>query len=283
MDDGGARRRTPLFEAQHSDRYVRQALMLEYQEAYGCRMIVLVGPILDDSVTIVEELLFDADPDQDLHLLLTSPGGYGDPAIRLVRGMQARCRELTVLIPDRAKSAATLLALGAHWIVMGPMSDLGPIDPQFDDGTGGLVAAKDIIAAYERALRDVEARPSTFPVVSALLLEAGVDALQVEAARAALARTAAQLSEAVSSHPDRSAGDVKELVKALSAPLISKPTRHEAIFSASDAKECGLPVRLAELQGDQWQRVWQLWAKYFELNASLVFESAYASQVFRHG
>lgn len=44
--------------------------------------------------------------------------------------------KFVVVIPRKAKSAATLLALGADEIHMGLMSELGPIDPQF----GGLPA-----------------------------------------------------------------------------------------------------------------------------------------------
>ncbi len=44
--------------------------------------------------------------------------------------------KFVVAVPRKAKSAATLLALGADEIHMGLMSELGPIDPQF----GGLPA-----------------------------------------------------------------------------------------------------------------------------------------------
>lgn len=57
---------------------------------------------------------------------------------------------------DQAKSAATLIALGAHHLLMGPTSDLGPIDPQFriarGEGRDDLVAAEDVVAAVESAL-----------------------------------------------------------------------------------------------------------------------------------
>ena len=46
----------------------------------------------------------------------------------MVRSMQLRCKELTAVAPDMAKSAATVLCLGVHHILMGPGSDLGPID-----------------------------------------------------------------------------------------------------------------------------------------------------------
>jgi hypothetical protein len=37
-----------------------------------------------------------------------------------------------VIVPDSAKSAATLIAIGADEIVMGYCSELGPIDPQVE-------------------------------------------------------------------------------------------------------------------------------------------------------
>ena len=109
-----------------------------------------------------EELIYDASPCEDLHVLLHSPGGDGEIAIRIVRAAQSRCKELTVIVPDQAKSAATLLSLGAHHIMMGPASDLGPIDPQFFID-GEWVAAKDIIAAVDNAADKVVESPETYP------------------------------------------------------------------------------------------------------------------------
>ncbi|MBU0734226.1 MAG: hypothetical protein KKG10_08760, partial [Proteobacteria bacterium] len=39
------------------------------------------------------------------------------------------CEKLAVLVPFRAHSAGTTLALGADEIVMGPLGELGPVDP----------------------------------------------------------------------------------------------------------------------------------------------------------
>jgi hypothetical protein len=35
-------------------------------------------------VTLFEEMIFDADPSEDIHLLLDTPGGDGETAVRLV-------------------------------------------------------------------------------------------------------------------------------------------------------------------------------------------------------
>ena len=115
--------RSPLYEAQHALRYERQALIRQYQEDYSCRFVVMMGPVFPYSVTLFEETLDGASPDQDLHVMLYTLGGDGETALRLVRQAQSRCRELTVIVPDQAKSAGALFVLGADRIVMGPTSD----------------------------------------------------------------------------------------------------------------------------------------------------------------
>src|SRR5260370_9359833 len=142
-----SRERSPLFQAQHAPRYLRQQLIRDYQADYDCRLIVMIGPIFGYSVEYFEELLYDASPAENLHLMLVSPGGDGEVAVRLVRAAQARCARMTVIVPDYAKSAATLLALGAHEIMMGPTSHLGPVDPPFQLGACDLVTANNTTAS----------------------------------------------------------------------------------------------------------------------------------------
>lgn len=107
--------------------------------------MVLIDALFPPSVALLEETLYDANSDEDLHIVLGTPGGDGETAIRLIRQAQSRCRELTVVVPDQAKSAGTLFVLGADHICMGPTSDLGPVDPQFLLSDGSLAAGKAII------------------------------------------------------------------------------------------------------------------------------------------
>jgi len=64
-----------------------------------------------------------------IDMFLFSLGGDTIVPWRLVNLMREYCTELNVLIPYKAHSAATLIALGADAIVMGPMAELSPIDP----------------------------------------------------------------------------------------------------------------------------------------------------------
>jgi hypothetical protein len=266
---------SPLFHAQHAARYDRQTLISAYEERYGCRLAVMLDTIFPLSVTAFEELVYNADPEQDLHLLLFSPGGDGETAIRLVRSAQARCRELTVIVPDQAKSAGTVLAMGAHRILMGPTSDLGPVDPQFQL-PGGLASAKDIIAAVENAEQRIQAAPETYPLYVALLSD--ISGLMVQQARSALERSSELVGEALASNPERSDKQTEEIKARLRERLIDLPQSHAAIFDAKAATDAGLPVEYADPSGEQWQTIWRLWGKYMALGAWPIYEGSKASQ-----
>jgi hypothetical protein len=267
---------SPLFHAEQADRYDRQRLITLYQEAFGCRLVVLVDNIFPYAVTLFEELIYDADPEQDLHLLLNTQGGDGETAVRLARAAQSRCKEFTVIVPDMAKSAGTILALGAHHIIMGPVSDLGPIDPQFQLANGALVGAKDIIAAVDDATAKVQEAPDTYPLHASLLSD--VTGLMVQQARAALARTDDLLVEALRTNPDRAPEQVSALAVALHEPLIEHPQSHGAIFGVTEAEAAGLPIAAADPGSPQWQLIWRLWAKYFALYQR-VYEGERASKM----
>jgi hypothetical protein len=274
----GFPRQTPLFHAQHAERYARQDLIRAYEERFDCRLIVMIDAIFPYAVTLLEELIAGADRAQDLHLMLDSPGGDGETAVRLVRAAQARCRELTVIVPNQAKSAGTILVMGAHRILMGPTSDLGPVDPQFQSPSGGgLYSAKDLIAAVENADAAIAASPESYPLHVSLL--ADVTAVMVQQARSALGRTDDLVREALKSHPGRSEDDVERIASALKEKLVDLPQDHGAVFDASDARSAGLPVDEADPDSVQWRVVWQLWTKYFQMLPASVYEGRLASQV----
>ena len=253
---------SPLFHADNADRYQRQELIREYERETPCRLAVMIDEISEASITYFEDLIYDADPEADLHLMLVSPGGDGEAAVRLVKSMQSRCKELTVIVPTYAKSAATLIALGAHHIMMAPFSDLGPIDPQILTGRG-YVAAKDIIRAFEYATEKVEEAPDAYPIHALMLRE--VSGILVWEARTALDSSDALLSAALRSNTDIDPASADELAGSLKSLLIDRQQSHDALFSADNAQAAGLPILKPDLRSTQWQILWRLWAKYFRL------------------
>lgn len=275
--------RTPLYQAEHSNRYDRQDLIQKYESLTGANLIVVIDQITPTNMTVLEDLLFDCTPSKDLHLLLASPGGDGETALRMVRSMQQRCTELTVIVPDMAKSAATILCLGAHHILMGPGGDLGPIDPQMiltgEDGRQTMASAKEIVAAVSDAESRITANPSAFPLFASLLAE--VNMLMVKQAEAALSRSESLMREALAAQ-GRNDNEVSSLAKTLKQPLIDAPASHSAVISVDHAIRFGLPATRADINSDQWRLIWALWTRYFTMRCwpagtEAIYEGAKAS------
>lgn len=275
--------RTPLFNAQHSERYARQQLIRDYQELTDANLIVLIDQIFADNMTYVEELLQPLDSSKPLHVLLASPGGDGETAVRIVRSLQARCSELTILLPDMAKSAATILSLGADKIVFGPGGDLGPVDPQMRYPNGTLASAKELVDAVDEAERRITDNPDTYPLFANLLAE--VTMIMVEQARYALERSGALVKEALGAS-GRTKDEVDTLAAALQVPLIDEPTSHSAVISCDAAASFGLPAEAADPNSEEWALLWALWTRYFSLGVFPVgpvaaYEGDRASQIIR--
>jgi hypothetical protein len=89
--------------------------------------------------------------DKPFALLIDSPGGDAHSAYRIARMLQRRTNRLTVIVPQFAKSAATLLALGAKDLVLSVDAELGPLDVQmFDYERESYGSALDAVQALER-------------------------------------------------------------------------------------------------------------------------------------
>jgi hypothetical protein len=164
---------------------------------------------------------------------------------------------------------------------MGPTSDLGPVDPQFQlpGENRGLYSAKDLISAVKNAEEAIAANPDTYPLHASLLAE--FNGVMVQQAQSALDRTNDLVREALSSNPDRDNAEVARIADTVREPLIDLPHDHGAVFGAADANRVGLPIAVADPRGDQWRLIWQLWTKYFALfplGPSHIYEGRNASQ-----
>jgi hypothetical protein len=95
-----------------------------------------------------------------IDLYLYSRGGSVEVPWRVVGMLREHCKKLGVLIPYRAHSAATLIALGCDEIVMTRKAELGPVDPALSRITqeGGTAVQEEIrvedVMSYIAFLRE---------------------------------------------------------------------------------------------------------------------------------
>src|SRR5512143_610727 len=103
------------------------------------------GSVCDNDVSALQALLEAQGQQARIALLVKSDGGSGMAALRLVHLLRRYAKRLTVIAPLNCASAATMLALGADTIHMGPLSYLTAVDTSLEhdlsplDHTNNLV------------------------------------------------------------------------------------------------------------------------------------------------
>jgi hypothetical protein len=128
----------------------------------GNPMLVFVGLVDHAMPEQAYELLQGSGRIARMDLVLSTNGGVASAARRLALLLREYTDHLTIIVPHRAWSAGTLLCLAADELLLGPMSELSPLDPRIgavrgesgnaDQNRDGpaVVSAEDV-----RAFRDL--------------------------------------------------------------------------------------------------------------------------------
>lgn len=107
-----------------------------------------------------------------LRIILNSPGGDGNTAEKIVDMCRNYCKKMELIIPNMAKSAATIVALGSDEIIMGYCSEIGPIDAQVPiviDGIPRFISAQSFINAKQSLIKEFEEASSQNKDTKAIL------------------------------------------------------------------------------------------------------------------
>jgi hypothetical protein len=213
-------------------------------------------------------------------MVLNSHGGVGLAAERIVNVCRAySSKDFWVAVPKMAKSAATLICMGASKILMGPASELGPIDPQFvlpgdKKGSERVIAADCYISKYEELMEKGE---KTAGRVEVFLQQLSVfDPLLVEQ----MTREQ-ELSVKVAVNLLKT-GMMKNLEETKIEEKIELFTKaraagaHARPIPPQLAVTSGLCVESLDVKSPLWQAIWELYrrtARFFSLQAAKVIES----------
>jgi ClpP class serine protease len=250
-----------------------------------------------------ENLLNSVSGAEQINVVLHSPGGDAtivEKMVDMCRGhLSGNNRMLRIIIPNIAKSAATVMSLGSDTIVMGYCSELGPIDPQIQivvSGAHQWVSALAFVESRDNIMKDLEkAINAKTPTVGLLQQLAGLNipftqemAHQIDFAK----KTAARLLDKYmlkSSFPNqkRRAKKANEIAeKLLSKELF--PVHGQFIDGETAKRELNLNVEVLDKNDELWRLVWEYYVRCevqmnIQMNAPLIkiklFESSKASLV----
>lgn len=257
------RQKTPMFHAVHHARYERQALINRIQEERSTTLICFLtgerSMITREDTLGFGDLLDGLPRDEPIDLLLHTYGGDIDAAEKLITMVDnvAGSAPLRVIVPDCAKSAGTLMALGANKIAMSDSSELGPIDPQvpWRDAAGNVFehSVNTYLDAYKKYKEALAENPED--QVARMMLD------KLEPATIELFKNlhmrARKLAEKLLAERMLKGGAWSAV-----APQLMDTKRwytHGQVIHAKAAKEIGLEVEFIASDSEQWRRIWQLY------------------------
>jgi hypothetical protein len=122
---------------------------LDFQREIRRGSIAPIRREIEDQVTAPRE-------EVEIDIWLDSPGGDAHAAYKLALMVRDAAAKVRVVIPDYAKSAATLLSVAGDEIYLAPGADMGPLDGQMlDEGSvSGQISALNIAWAADEVARD---------------------------------------------------------------------------------------------------------------------------------
>jgi hypothetical protein len=300
-EDGGSAggglpipKQTPFFRALNRARYHRQDLINEIQQRTNRKVISYVAEsaaLTADDVVPLMDLLHTAPVGTSIDFVLHTLGGDVDAADKMVRILRRRVGdvgELRVVVPDCAKSAGTLIAIGADLIVMSDSSELGPVDPQIyirdSSGHGSWRPAHTYVDGYTALLRAID-NPASYEEGKSTdaeqLLLSKCDPSLLDQCQQALRRSR-DLAESLLKRGMLRDGNWTEVGGALTDNKRWQ-SQHGTVIDSEDAQTLGLKVEYLPPTSWLWQAYWRL---YCEQRLALtsenpkLFESDYASLPF---
>ncbi len=198
-----------------------------------------------------------------IDLLIHSPGGQAEAAERIINLARSYSgNDFRVIVPSYAKSAATIVALGADQIVMSDGSELGPIDPQIilrgPQGEARRAAASFVEHRDEllEKIRDAIQRQEPFQGYMQMLAQ--VDGPFVKECERAINLSKEIARKWLKAHMLKGRNDV-EIQRAVDE--FSDPSRtlsHGRLIDHKQAESVGIRVEYIPKESDLWEEILEL-------------------------
>ncbi|MGL4766924.1 MAG: SDH family Clp fold serine proteinase [Formosimonas sp.] len=222
--------------AKEKDRYIRQLLISDIEEITNREIIVYFAAhsegISHTDADDISEIISGLRNPKKIDLIINTPGGVVDSVEKVISVLQSRVKDYRVIVPNFAKSGGTVIALSAKSIVLGVNSELGPIDPQFNN-----------------VPCDVIAKAHNDPIIKELALLA-VERMKILASKILKMGMLSALADE----------EISAVIEKLSSSNSCKS--HGAVIDHTEAKELGLNVEWLEPEDKLWEKIWLLHCLY---------------------
>lgn len=273
FDQGGgfSDRKPPAYGVQTGNRRQQQShetrrrLFEEIEASIGRPLVTYFTSfnyqvmIDDNDANMLEGVLQDLDLSNGLALMISTPGGNGLAAERIINVCRnySGTGEYQAIVPGRAKSAGTVICLGASRIVMGRSAELGPIDPQWSPRDSTMAfSLPDLVEGYDELFATAVAATGRLePYLQQL---SHYDAREVKQFRSLIDLSEDIVVRALKTGmmKDESEKDICRRMKLFLDPKATK-THGRAIYFAT-ARECGLTIEEVDPKSDIWGKLYEL-------------------------
>ena len=143
-----------------SDSVKRQDLVERIQSLTGRQTMVYISNFSHPGAAIhyqdikpFEDIINSCrDKEKSVDLIINSPGGIVEATEKIAYMIRDNFKTFRAIVPNAAKSAATMLCLASDEIIMGYLAELGPIDPQIRLSNGSFIPAW----SYIDGLKNIE-------------------------------------------------------------------------------------------------------------------------------
>ncbi len=212
----------------------------------------------------------------NLLLMINSPGGSGETAEKIIEMCRRHCTDtFRVIVPNKAKSAATLIAFGADSIVMGYCSELGPIDPQFLITVGNVahsVSAISVIQERDELVRNTQKCQSTGRDMTAYLAQLNTSTMEPAWIRECERQVAFSmdftkkwLSQHMlrKKHPDWTIQKLQAVARQIASNFTSANRRwtHGRMIGSDECNKIGLNIEYLDEDTTLWANIFELYTR----------------------
>jgi len=139
---------------------IKQEIITDIKEIIGHRknpvLLLDLKEIRKPDLLIIHDLICKKNF-ESLDVVLQTPGGDIDAAFLIIKVLRKKAKQVNIIVPLYAKSAGTLMCLGADQILLTELSELGPLDTQIfeqqEGGQSGYTSALNGFKALEQVQR----------------------------------------------------------------------------------------------------------------------------------